>query len=76
MSATLKMPLIEGPSVWNGPDMAKREAEWTYVLTPTDVGEIENALAAVVPISARWTEADAIAGARPIAIRSVDEVRP
>ena len=38
--------------------------------------QAENALAAVVPISARWTEADAIAGARPIAMSSVDDVRP
>ena len=41
-------PPVGGPAVWFGPDMAAREAEWTYVLTPSDVAEIEAALAAIL----------------------------
>src|SRR4051812_24000440 len=40
-------PLVEGPSAWVGADMRKREAEWTYRLSPSDVAEIETAVAAV-----------------------------
>lgn len=39
---------ITGPAVWFGPDMAAREAEWTYVLTAAHIGEIEAATASVV----------------------------
>lgn len=39
---------VQGPSVWFGPDMAAREAEWTYVLTAADMAEIEAALASVL----------------------------
>jgi hypothetical protein len=38
---------IEGPSAWTGAEMRGREAEWTYRLTPTDLAEIEAAVAAV-----------------------------
>jgi hypothetical protein len=53
MSTTLRRPtelprpLIEGPSVWYGPDLAQRPAEWTYELSPGDIAEIEAAVAAV-----------------------------
>jgi len=40
--------LATGPAVWFGPDMAAREAEWTYVLTASDLAEIETALASVL----------------------------
>src|ERR687892_1915352 len=36
----------------------------------------ETPATAVVPSSARWTDADAVAGFRPTASRSVDEVAP
>ena len=39
--------LIEGPSVWFGPDMREREAEWSYRLSPGEVAEIEAALKSV-----------------------------
>jgi hypothetical protein len=39
--------LIEGPSVWFGPDMREREAEWSYRLSPREVAEIEAALKSV-----------------------------
>ena len=38
---------VEGPSVWTGPDMAHRQAEWTYRLTPSDIAELEAATQAV-----------------------------
>ncbi|MGE0222445.1 MAG: TauD/TfdA family dioxygenase [Acetobacteraceae bacterium] len=47
-SPSTRHRLVEGPSVWFGPDMAAREAEWTYVLTPADIAEIETALASVL----------------------------
>jgi hypothetical protein len=34
---------IEGPSVWAGPDMREREAEWSYRLSATEAAEIEAA---------------------------------
>ena len=40
-------PLIEGPAVWTGADMGKREAEWTYRLSPAEVAELETAVRAV-----------------------------
>ncbi len=46
------------------------------VLSTLPIRACEYALAADVPISARCTEADAAAGARPIAMRRVDDVRP
>jgi Taurine catabolism dioxygenase TauD, TfdA family len=39
--------LIEGPSVWTGPEMRKREAEWIYHLSPPEIAEIEAAMLAV-----------------------------
>lgn len=38
---------VEGPSVWTGPEMEQREAEWTYDLTPSDLAELEAAREAV-----------------------------
>ena len=38
---------IEGPSAWVGADMRNRAAEWTYRLSPSDLAEIEAAVAAV-----------------------------
>jgi Taurine catabolism dioxygenase TauD, TfdA family len=35
--------LIEGPAAWIGADMRRREAEWTYCLSPTEIAEIEQA---------------------------------
>ena len=40
-------PPMEGPAAWVGADLAKRPQDWTYVLSPTEVGEIEAATAAV-----------------------------
>jgi Taurine catabolism dioxygenase TauD, TfdA family len=39
--------LIEAPSVWLGPDMRRRESEWTHHLSPVEVAEIETAVEAV-----------------------------
>src|SRR5580765_4190400 len=39
-------PLIEGPSAWIGSDMRRREAEWSYRLSPPQVVEIESAVRA------------------------------
>jgi Taurine catabolism dioxygenase TauD, TfdA family len=36
--------LIDGPSAWIGADMRKREAEWSYRLSPPEIAEIETAL--------------------------------
>src|SRR5437764_10982053 len=38
---------VEGPSAWIGADMRRREAEWSYRLTPLQVAEIEAAVKAV-----------------------------
>jgi len=40
-------PPIEGPSAWIGSDMRKREAEWSYRLSPAEAAEIERAVQAV-----------------------------
>ncbi|MBV9200443.1 MAG: TauD/TfdA family dioxygenase [Alphaproteobacteria bacterium] len=40
-------PLIEGSAVWTGADMRKREAKWTYRLSPAQVAELETAVRAV-----------------------------
>jgi len=37
-------PPIEGPSAWIGADMRRREAEWSYHLSPSEIAEIEAAL--------------------------------
>lgn len=47
MPNTLPRPLVEGPSAWYGPDLAKRPEEWTYSLSPADIAEVEAATAAV-----------------------------
>ena len=39
--------LVEGPSVWFGAEMRGRETEWTYYLSPSEIAELEAALAAV-----------------------------
>ena len=39
--------LIEGPSVWTGAEMRRREAEWTYCLSPPEIAEIEAAVRTV-----------------------------
>jgi hypothetical protein len=38
---------IDGPSAWVGAEMRRREAEWSYSLSPQEVAEIEAATAAV-----------------------------
>jgi hypothetical protein len=38
---------IEGPSAWTGADMRRREAEWSYRLSPDEAAEIEAAVQAV-----------------------------
>jgi TfdA family taurine catabolism dioxygenase TauD len=38
---------IEGPSAWIGADMRRREAEWTYRFSPSEIAEIEAAAKAV-----------------------------
>ena len=34
---------IEGPAAWTGADMRRREAQWTYRLSPAEIAEIEQA---------------------------------
>src|SRR4051812_40578224 len=40
-------PLIDGPSAWVGAELAQRPADWTYVLEPAEIAEIERAAAGV-----------------------------
>jgi len=40
-------PLVEGPSVWTGAEMRRREAEWTYRLSPEEIAEVEASVASV-----------------------------
>ncbi len=42
-TASQRQP-IEGPSAWLAADMRGREAEWSYRLSPSEIGEIETAL--------------------------------
>ena len=44
--ATSRRP-VEGPSAWIGPEMKKREEEWTYRLSRGEIAEIESAVEAV-----------------------------
>jgi len=44
---TLSRRLIDGPSAWIGADMRKREREWSYRLSRTEIAEVEAALRAV-----------------------------
>jgi hypothetical protein len=39
--------LVEGPSAWIGAEMRRREAEWTYRLSPAEIDEIDEAVRAV-----------------------------
>ena len=48
IASPVRHPPVSGPAVWFGPDMAAREADWTYVLTASDVAEIEAAMASVL----------------------------
>src|SRR5579864_8116330 len=47
---TPSRPLVEGPSAWTGAEMRRREAEWTYRLSPVELDEID---AAVVTVRAK-----------------------
>jgi hypothetical protein len=47
-SPALKPHLIEGPSAWTGAEMRLREADWTYRLSPSEIGEVEAATNAVL----------------------------
>src|ERR1700751_93640 len=47
LRAVTLRPLIEGPSAWIGAEMRKREAEWSYRLSSSEIAEIETAVAAV-----------------------------
>jgi len=49
IATSTRLP-ITGPSAWFGADMRGREAEWTYLLSPVEVAEIE---AAVETVQAR-----------------------
>jgi hypothetical protein len=42
----LRQP-VEGPSAWIGADMRRREAEWSYRLSPSESAEVESAVRAV-----------------------------
>ena len=42
MSALITQP-VGGPQAWYGPEIAKGEAEWTYVLSEDDIAEIRSA---------------------------------
>ncbi|HYD99782.1 MAG TPA: TauD/TfdA family dioxygenase [Alphaproteobacteria bacterium] len=53
-------PEIAGPAAWYGPDMARRPEDWTLVLAPAEVAEIE---AAVAPLAASGREIAAIRAA-------------
>ena len=44
---TLSRHPVDGPSAWTGADMRKREAEWSYRLSPAEIAEVEAALRAV-----------------------------
>ena len=35
---------IGGPGAWLGPDMASRREEWTYTLSDSDIGELDDAM--------------------------------
>jgi hypothetical protein len=44
---TLPRPLVEGPSAWIGATLARRPESWIYTLSPSEIGEIEAAVAQV-----------------------------
>ena len=35
---------IGGPGAWLGPDMTSRREEWTYTLSDSDIGELDDAM--------------------------------
>ncbi len=42
---TVQQPLlVQDPSVWTAPQQHARPEDWCYVLSPTDVAEIDAAL--------------------------------
>lgn len=46
-TTAIPRPLVEGPSVWTGPDLMKRPEEWTYTLSPAELAEIDAAVTSV-----------------------------
>lgn len=48
ISSPIHRPPVIGSTDWFGPDKAARETEWTHVLTPSDVAEIEAAVGSVL----------------------------
>lgn len=46
-TAVRPRPLVQGASVWTGPEMRAREGEWTHRLSPTETAEIETAVTQV-----------------------------
>jgi Taurine catabolism dioxygenase TauD, TfdA family len=46
-TVTPPRPLIEGPPAWTGAEMRRRQAEWTYRLSPAELDEIDAAVKAV-----------------------------
>src|SRR5580704_12193650 len=52
-----RRPLVEGPSAWTGAEMRKREAEWTYHLSPAQLDEVD---AAVNSVRARGLDLAAV----------------
>lgn len=42
--SAIPRPLIEGPSAWFGPDLAKRPEEWVYTLSAIELAEIDAAI--------------------------------
>ncbi len=45
---SLPRPLVEGPSAWFGPDLAKRPETWIYTLSEPEKAEIDRAVAGVI----------------------------
>jgi hypothetical protein len=35
-------PLLDGPTVWYGPEMARRQ-DWVHLLSPQEIAEVEHA---------------------------------
>jgi len=49
----LPRPLVNGPSAWSGPDLARRPEEWIHTFTAAELTEIE---AATAPLLARGAD--------------------
>jgi len=45
MTALSSRPLVEGTSAWIGAELARHPEEWTYTLSPAEIGEVEAAVA-------------------------------